>query len=118
MTLGQFFEKNGINATGDNFVEFGFGVIAWYEQRHVVVSGHGTIEVLGTLSEALERVPELITDEILDRYDAECRDIARDCEREGYFSHGENYELRCDQLWDSYRDKYEQYLDKVLRLPW
>lgn len=118
MTLANYFSKNGINgnSVNDRYVEFDLGVFAWYEQRHVVVSaGHGTVKVYATLSEALDRVLELITDEILDRYDAECRDIARNCEREGYFSHGENYELRCDQLWDLYRDKYELYLDKVLR---
>lgn len=48
---------------------------------------------------------EIGTREILAAYKAECWDISRQCEEEGYPSHGENYELRADNLWDDWYEK-------------
>lgn len=35
-------------------------------------------------------------------FDRECDLIAEECSREGYPSHGSNYDLRCEDLWNSY----------------
>ena len=50
-------------------------------------------------------------------YDQECRDIARQCFLEGYPSHGENYEIRAEQLWDNYyHEEYQELLYEVGRI--
>ena len=36
----------------------------------------------------------------------ECEEIARQCEKEGYPSHGDNYELRCAEA----RKKYDEQI--------
>lgn len=40
--------------------------------------------------------------EVYNEYLEACKDIAVQCEEEGYPSHGSNYEIRCQQLWDEY----------------
>ncbi len=35
-------------------------------------------------------------------YRKDCKAIAEECSREGYTSHGSNYDLRCESLWDFY----------------
>lgn len=39
----------------------------------------------------------------------ECREISEQCEREGYPSHGSNYELRCGNA----RDYYDSLLAEI-----
>ena len=39
---------------------------------------------------------------VYEEYLEECDKIAEQCAEEGYPSHGSNYELRCEDLWDSY----------------
>ena len=41
-------------------------------------------------------------------FEEECREIADQCEEEGYLAHGSNYELRAEQLWDRF---YKPYID-------
>ena len=48
---------------------------------------------------------EIGTAEILAAYKAECREISRQCEEEGYPSYGENYELRADNLWEEWYEE-------------
>lgn len=49
------------------------------------------------------------TTEIINAYRAECREIAEQCEAEGYPSHGSNYDLRTDGLWENwYADEYRK----------
>lgn len=38
-------------------------------------------------------------------YYEECEDIAVQCAKEGYPSHGTNYELRCAQVYQWYREQ-------------
>lgn len=45
-------------------------------------------------------------DEVITYFRAECEDIARGCEEEGYPAHGVIYDLRCESL---YRDLYEAF---------
>ena len=40
--------------------------------------------------------------EILAEYRDACEEIAEQCVEEGYPSHGSNYDLRCEQLWNEY----------------
>ena len=47
--------------------------------------------------------------ELLTSYDEDCKDIADLCVEEGYPSHGSNYELRCESLWNSFYA--EEYAD-------
>lgn len=42
------------------------------------------------------------SEQILQNYYAECEAISEGCVAEGYPSHGSNYELRCQQLWDEF----------------
>lgn len=46
-------------------------------------------------------------DKLWEQFDAECEEIARQCEEEGYPSHGNNYELRVDELMKSYPELFE-----------
>ena len=39
-------------------------------------------------------------------YDAACEEIARECEEEGYPSYGSNYELRVEQLKESFSELF------------
>lgn len=48
---------------------------------------------------------------IINEYYAECREIAAECEAEGYPAHGENYDLRCEALWESYLQMYPELAD-------
>lgn len=41
-------------------------------------------------------------EEIIKSYKEECERIAEECEAEGYPSNGSNYDLRCENLWNSY----------------
>lgn len=47
--------------------------------------------------EIIERI-----DALRSRYKAECEDVADMCKDDGYPSHGENWDLRCDGLWEEY----------------
>lgn len=42
------------------------------------------------------------------QYDEECEEIAAQCAAEGYPSHGTNYELRCAQAYQWYKE--QEYL--------
>ena len=35
-------------------------------------------------------------------FDRECDEIAEECAAEGHPSHGSNYDLRCEDLWNFY----------------
>ena len=48
-------------------------------------------------------------EKVLVRYHAECEEISRQCVAEGYPSHGSNWELRCQQLWDEYYEAEYNY---------
>ena len=39
-------------------------------------------------------------------YAEDCEEISAQCEEEGYPSHGSNYELRCENLGESYFQCY------------
>ena len=58
---------------------------------------------------AREKIDEKI-DELMKRFHDECEDIAAECVEEGYPSHGENYDLRCQQLW---KDCYKSEMDDL-----
>ena len=45
-------------------------------------------------------------DEIDKMYSEDCAEISAQCEEEGYPSHGSNYELRCENLGESYYQCY------------
>jgi len=51
-------------------------------------------------------------EELLAYYDSECEAIARQCEEEGYPSHGSNYDLRCAYLWDDLKETYPYLFDE------
>ena len=36
------------------------------------------------------------------QFKEECKEIAEQCEEEGYPNHGVNYDLRCENVWDNY----------------
>ena len=42
-----------------------------------------------------------------EQYLKECKEIAEQCEAEGYPSHGENYELRCAEARKQYDEQIE-----------
>ena len=46
-------------------------------------------------------------DRLWEQFNAECAEIARQCEEEGYPSHGSNYELRVDNLMESYPELFD-----------
>lgn len=47
-------------------------------------------------------------EELLTSFNEECKLISEDCVKEGYTSHGSNYGLRCEALWNSsYAEEYE-----------
>lgn len=46
-------------------------------------------------------------DRLWEQFNAECEEIARQCEEEGYPSHGSNYELRVDNLMESYPELFD-----------
>ena len=57
--------------------------------------------------------------EIMNAYYAECEDIARQCAEEGYPSHGSNYDLRTERLWDEwYAEDYENALRAEAKKYW
>lgn len=41
-------------------------------------------------------------DQLLEEFKEACERIAQECAEEGYPSHGSNYELRVQDLWDNY----------------
>ena len=45
---------------------------------------------------------------------AECDQIAKECEEEGYPSHGSIYELRCSQIWENHFEDELQLLYEKL----
>ena len=47
-------------------------------------------------------------DKLWEEFKEECEEIARQCEEEGYPSHGSNYELRVDSLKESYPELFSQ----------
>lgn len=51
-------------------------------------------------------VDEAERDELQKQFDAECDKIAQECEAEGYPSHGENYELRVENLMKCYPELF------------
>ena len=51
--------------------------------------------------------------ELFEEYERECDIIAEECEAEGYPSHGSNYDLRCEALWDNH---YKWEYDEILRV--
>lgn len=46
-------------------------------------------------------------EEVYDQYLADCEAISRQCEEEGYPSHGANYELRVTQLEQYYPELFD-----------
>ena len=48
--------------------------------------------------------------ELEQEYRQECKEIADRCAEEGYSSHGENYELRCENI-RQYYDEQIAYID-------
>lgn len=45
---------------------------------------------------------------LMEEYKSECREIALQCRAEGYPDRGENYELRCEELWErDYADEFD-----------
>lgn len=57
----------------------------------------------------VEYIKEIISLE--KQFDADCKQIAVQCMEEGYPSHGENYELRCEAL-RSWYDEQMEIVDK------
>ena len=53
--------------------------------------------------------------ELIERlYINDCWQIAQDCKAEGYPARGENYDLRCEELWNSmYREDYERAAEVI-----
>lgn len=41
-------------------------------------------------------------EELFTQFKEECKEIAEQCEEEGYPNHGSNYDLRCENVWDDY----------------
>lgn len=56
---------------------------------------------------------EILERKLLEEYRDDCNDIADECVMEGYPSHGSNYELRCEDLWNRfYKEEYEALLEE------
>lgn len=53
-------------------------------------------------------------DRLYDEFDAACDDIAVDCEKEGYPSYGDNWDLRCNNLWEWMYKPDIEYLESKL----
>lgn len=87
--------------------ERGEGLIAVIDDENKVCIEEITIEEVEAEFEAQQADEEL--DALMEEYRAACAEIARECEEEGYPSHGENYDLRCAQLW---RDSYAEYFEE------
>lgn len=54
--------------------------------------------------------PAEMTETIARRmFKEDCEDIAEQCEKEGYPSHGSNYDLRVDNLIKQYQEEYPDW---------
>ena len=49
--------------------------------------------------------------ELLEAFDAECVDIADQCEEEGLPAHGSTYDVRCAHIWENYYLPDLQYIN-------
>ena len=65
-----------------------------------------------TQQEALRKL-----DTLKAQFRAECEEIALECEEEGFPSHGENWDLRCADLWESQYEDTVNYLADLAGLP-
>lgn len=116
MTLYELFSKHNMSCSEINPLTVSFcGVLTveydrnpWFPTRALTLSTRDHVESI-TLGEALRLIPQVVSDELYSRYREECTEISRECEAEGYPSHGSNYELRAEALYQDYADAFPEY---------
>lgn len=50
-------------------------------------------------------------EEMYEAFLEDCEEIAYDCEEEGYPAYGSNYDLRCESLWEHYKQMCPWFFD-------